>query len=63
LTNQSTDSNNTHYHTNQLTSATPSITDNTDQLMSATPCIIDITPGARTRQKTIGPLTTSRRAH
>uniref|UniRef100_A0A915IEZ2 Uncharacterized protein n=1 Tax=Romanomermis culicivorax TaxID=13658 RepID=A0A915IEZ2_ROMCU len=41
----------------QLTSAIPHITNLTDQLVSATPRTIDITPQAKTRRKTTGPLT------
>uniref|UniRef100_A0A915KF26 Uncharacterized protein n=1 Tax=Romanomermis culicivorax TaxID=13658 RepID=A0A915KF26_ROMCU len=46
--------NSTHYHTNQLMSATPHITNHKDQLMSATPHITNITPGAKTCQKPHG---------
>uniref|UniRef100_A0A915I376 Uncharacterized protein n=1 Tax=Romanomermis culicivorax TaxID=13658 RepID=A0A915I376_ROMCU len=44
LIDQLTNGNFTHYHMDQLASATPCITDHTDQLTSATPCIIDTTP-------------------
>uniref|UniRef100_A0A915J0A8 Uncharacterized protein n=1 Tax=Romanomermis culicivorax TaxID=13658 RepID=A0A915J0A8_ROMCU len=58
--NQSTIGNSTHYQTDQLASATPSITNHTDQSASATPCIIDAIPQVKTHQKTTGPSTTRR---